>query len=79
MPAPLTTRDPHQARPTARPVNDEDELIGHLERDQYVAVASLPVARAALGRRTRMALWALRVFALLVSAMVIYTFVTQLD
>lgn len=78
MPAPLTARDPQRAGPAAAPVPAEDELIGHLERDQYVAVASLPVARARLSHRTHVALWALRVFAMLVSAMVIYTFVTQL-
>jgi hypothetical protein len=55
-----------------------DELIMHLERDQFVAETSRPVARAALSARTVAALWALRVFVVLVSLMVIYTFVEQL-
>jgi hypothetical protein len=55
-----------------------DELIMHLERDQFVAETSRPVARAALSSRTIAALWALRVFVVLVSLMVIYTFVEQL-
>jgi hypothetical protein len=55
-----------------------DELIMHLERDQFVAETSRPVARAALSSRTIAALWALRVFVVLVSLMVLYTFVEQL-
>jgi hypothetical protein len=54
------------------------ELVMHLERDQFVAETSRPVARAALSSRTIAALWALRVFVVLVSLMVIYTFVEQL-
>jgi hypothetical protein len=56
----------------------DDELIMHLERDQLVAETSRPVARADLGARAMAGLWALRVFVVLVSAMVIYTFVDQL-
>jgi hypothetical protein len=56
----------------------DDELIMHLERDQFVAATSRPVAPAALGRRTTTALWALRVFVVLVGVMVIYTFIDQL-
>jgi hypothetical protein len=56
----------------------EDQLIMHLERDQLVAETSRPVPSAALGRRAVMALWALRVFVVVVSAMVIYTFIDQL-
>jgi hypothetical protein len=56
----------------------EDELIMHLERDQFVAETSRPVPRAPLGPRATAALWALRVFAVLVSLMVIYTFIRQL-
>ncbi len=52
----------------------EDELIMHLERDQFVAETSRPVPRAALSTRAMAALWALRVFVVLVSLMVIYTF-----
>jgi hypothetical protein len=56
----------------------EDETIMHLERDQFVAETSRPVARAALGPRATAALWALRLFAVVVSLMVVYTFIRQL-
>ena len=56
----------------------EDELIMHLERDQFVAETSRPVPRAALSSRVTAGLWGLRVFVVLVSLMVIYTFVNQL-
>ncbi len=56
----------------------EDELIMHLERDQFVAETSRPVPRAPLSARASAGLWALRVFVVLVGAMVIYTFVQQL-
>ena len=57
---------------------DEQELIMHLEPDQFVAETSRAVPRARLRRRSVFALWALRVFAVVVSAMVIYTFIQQL-
>ncbi len=56
----------------------EDELIMHLERDQFVAETSRPVPRAPLGARASAGLWSLRVFVVLVGLMVIYTFVAQL-
>ena len=56
----------------------EDELVEELERDQLVEATSRPVGRAALGRYAAGALWALRVFVLVVGAMVIYTFIDQL-
>lgn len=56
----------------------EDELIMHLERDQFVEETSRPVARAALGPGATAGLWALRVFVVLVSLMVIYSFIYQL-
>jgi hypothetical protein len=55
-----------------------DELIMDLERDQLVAETSRPVGRAVLSPRATAALWALRVFVVLVSLMVIYTFIDQL-
>jgi hypothetical protein len=57
---------------------EEDELIMHLERDQFVAETSRPVPRAPLGAHATLALWALRVFAVVVSLMVVYTFIRQL-
>jgi len=56
----------------------EDELIMHLERDQFVSETSRPVPRAPLSRRAIAGLWALRVFVVIVSLMVIYTFIDQL-
>ena len=57
---------------------DELDLDTCLERDQYVAQTSQPVAHARLGPRAAAALWALRVFAIVMGLMVIYTFVSQL-
>jgi hypothetical protein len=58
---------------------NEDELIMHLERDQFVAETSRPVPRAPLGRAATAFLWTLRVFVVVVGLMVIYTFVDQLS
>jgi hypothetical protein len=57
----------------------DDELVMDLERDQFVVETSRPVPRAELSRRATIALWALRVFVVLVSLMVIYTFFYQLQ
>jgi hypothetical protein len=57
----------------------EEELIMDLERDQFVAETSRPVGRAPLSAGATAALWALRVFVVLVSLMVIYTFIYQLS
>ncbi len=57
---------------------DPDELIMFLERDQLVADTSQPAPRAHLSPRAKAALWGLRVFVLVVSFMVIYTFIAQL-
>lgn len=56
----------------------EEQLIMHLERDQFVAETSRPVPRAPLSARAKSGLWALRVFVILVSLMVIYTFIHEL-
>jgi hypothetical protein len=56
----------------------EDELIMHLERDQFVIETSRPVPQAMLGAGATAGLWLLRVFVVLVSVMVIYTFIYQL-
>jgi hypothetical protein len=55
-----------------------EELFMHLEPDQFVAATSEPVPRAPLGPRAKVVLWALRVFVVLVSVMVVYTFVDRL-
>jgi hypothetical protein len=56
----------------------DDDLIADLERDQTVAATSKPVPCAELSSRAIIGLWALRVFVVLVSLMVIYTFIDQL-
>ena len=55
-----------------------DELVMFLERDQLVRDKSLPVPRATLSPRATAGLWALRLFGVIVGAMVIYTFFSQL-
>jgi len=57
---------------------ERQQFIEYLESDQLVADTSRPVPRARLGRRASAGLWALRVFVLALSAMVVYTFVAQL-
>jgi hypothetical protein len=81
---PPKTRDRHHDTPARKADPQaqerfEDELIMNLERDQFVAATSRPVAQAVLSARTTTALWALRVFVVLVSLMVIYTFIDQLQ
>jgi hypothetical protein len=49
-----------------------------LEPGQFDADTAQPVPRAQLSRRARAGLWLLRIFAVIVSAMVVYTFVSQL-
>jgi hypothetical protein len=63
---------------TPQPPRLDEELFMSLERDQLVAGRSRALTRARLSRRARMALWSLRIFVLVVGAMVIYTFVAQL-
>lgn len=57
---------------------DDEELVAFLERDQLVTDKSRPLPRAPLTPHASIALWALRVFVIVVTAMVIYTFVVQL-
>ncbi len=57
---------------------ERQELVMYLESDQLVSDKGRPVPRAELSRGTSAALWALRVFALVVSAMVVYTFIAHL-
>jgi hypothetical protein len=56
-----------------------DEILpNHLEADQLAAETSRPVPRARLSRKLTFALWTLRVFVVVLSAMVIYVFVANL-
>jgi hypothetical protein len=60
------------------PLTDDEILIEYLESDQLVEHRSQPVERAKLSRRATLGLWALRVFVIVLSVIVVYTFVTQL-
>jgi len=55
----------------------DEEQVSYLEHDQRALDKRRAVPRAHLGRRATVALWSLRVFVIVVSAMVIYTFVAQ--
>lgn len=60
-------------------MTEHDEILpNHLEADQLAAETSRPVPRANLSSRAVAALWGLRVFAVVMSAMVVYVFVSQL-
>jgi hypothetical protein len=56
----------------------DDELIHALEPDQIVAAASCSLPRYRLSRAGFIALWMLRVFVLLITALVVYTFIIAL-
>jgi len=57
---------------------DYEETVNHLERDQLVSGRRVHLPAARLGGATQVGLWALRIFVLVVSVMVIYTFIAQL-
>jgi hypothetical protein len=63
------------ARPDEQPTGPEPETF--LEREQLAVDKARPVPRATLSARTNLALWGLRVLVGVLSAMVIYTFVSQ--
>lgn len=54
----------------------DEDLIEALEPDQLVSAMDLPVARRRLSHAMSAGLWALRVFLVLVSALVVYAFVS---
>ncbi len=78
MPDPSLMPSAHDVQEVVSGPTDHEELIRFLERDQLVADTSRPVATAPLSARVRAALWLLRAYVVLVSFMVIYTFVHQL-
>lgn len=53
----------------------EEDLIESLEPDQLVIEMDKPVSRRQLNGLTTAGLWALRLFLLTITAMVIYAFV----
>lgn len=75
QPTPLTPLEELEVLHEAQP---EQGLINHLERDQLVSETFRPVPPARLGQRAVIGLWMLRVFVVLVSAMVVYTFIARL-
>ncbi len=56
----------------------DEELLFALEPDQLVSASSLPLPRYVLSRTANLALWALRGFVVIITAMVVYTFVLSL-
>ena len=71
--------DDEQYEPKRQPDDEQyEDLVMFLERDQLVGDKSQPLPRAHLSRRATAGLWALRIFAFIVGAMVIYTFFSQL-
>jgi hypothetical protein len=54
------------------------DLLTYLEPEQLVADRSRPLPRAQLSARATALLWTLRVVVVVLSVMVIYTFVSQL-
>ena len=74
----MTTDLHRKSSPPDGADDSNGELVMFLERDQLSADTSIPLPRAELGRQTQAALWALRIFLLVIGAMVIYTFAEQL-
>lgn len=58
--------------------HDEAELIDGLEPDQLVAVSSKPLPRIRVSRGWSLFFWALRLFVLLMTALVVYVFIVNL-
>jgi hypothetical protein len=58
--------------------SEYEETVNHLERDQLVSGRRVHLPAAHLGGAAQVGLWALRIFVLVVSVMVIYTFIAQL-
>jgi hypothetical protein len=56
----------------------DDELVMLIEQEELALGQERPVPRKELSRRARVALWALRIFVIVVGAMVVYAFFAQL-
>jgi hypothetical protein len=57
---------------------EDHDPISRLELDQYLSATSQPVPQAILSPRARAGLWVLRALAVVLGAMVIITFISQL-
>jgi len=77
-PAPPSTPATPSTPSTHESQHDGADLSSFLEQDQLVADTDRPVPRAQLTARASTALWILRIFTILVGAMVIYVFFSQL-
>jgi hypothetical protein len=77
LPTDLQTAPQGWADP-GHPAGEDEERIMFLEPHQFVSDRSIAMPPARLSRRARAGLWLLRIFALIVSLMVIYTFIAQL-
>jgi hypothetical protein len=76
-PSAIHAAPPPSAQP-GQPAREDEQSIVFLEQEQLVSDRSIAVPPAQLSTRARAALWLLRIFALIVTSMVIYTFVSQL-
>jgi hypothetical protein len=56
----------------------DEELWNYLELDQLVTDKARPVPRRVFSPKADAGLWLLRVFAVVLTAMVVYTFVVQI-
>jgi hypothetical protein len=56
----------------------DEELLFAPEPDQLVAASSRPLPRYVLSRAANLALWALRGFVVIITSLVVYTFVLSL-
>ncbi|HEX3509923.1 MAG TPA: hypothetical protein VHT27_02370 [Solirubrobacteraceae bacterium] len=70
--------EPDREESVVGPAAPQEPLIEYLEPDQLVRETLRRVPPARLSHRARAALWALRVFAVALAAMVIYAFVSSL-
>ena len=71
-------RPPARAAHQPQQQHHGEDLAMLLARDQVAAGDQLPVPRAPLSPRVSAALWALRIFVIILSAVIIYTFVSEL-
>ncbi|SRR5579875_8014 len=68
-------------RPDGREAREpglDEPLIAYLELDQLTGDRARPLPPARLGRGASIALWALRIFVVVIAALVIYTFIANL-
>ncbi len=72
------SRDDHDHLDRLSHGHPDSELIHALEPDQIVEIASRPLPRNRLSPVANLGLWILRIFVLMISALVVYTFIAAL-